>query len=85
MLLLKLLFLCALDTLSIIIMGQYWSYVTLRTYIGARDSLGLKGFSRVHLPVLFRVWMTSSLLKSSYGHWAKLKTSHSATPNDLHI
>ena len=59
------------------------SWENTNTHSGARGSLGLKGFSRIHLPVVFTVWMTSSLVNSSYGHWANVETSHSAMPNDL--
>ena len=50
----------------------------------ATGSVGLKGFSRRHFPVDTTIWITSSLLRSSYGHWAKLPTSQRDTPNDLH-
>ena len=55
----------------------------IHTYSGANGSFAFKGFSREHFPEVLMDRMTSSLLSSSYGHSAKLHTSHNAIPNDL--
>lgn len=57
--------------------------VVSRTYSAESLSPGASGFSRIHFSELLSVTMTSSLVRSSYGHWAKLHTSHRATPKDL--